>query len=102
MQLSFRKRKRGATVPASTLLELEPGEDGVLDRLDLPEDIARRLMELGFLPGHTVRVGRSAPGGDPRVFRIDGSEVALRLETAARLHLRRGEPPAPPCEDLCP
>jgi ferrous iron transport protein A len=74
---------------AKTLLELKQGEDGVLDRLDLPEDVSRRLMELGFLPGHVITPGLSAPGGDPRVFRVDGSEVALRSETAARLYLRR-------------
>jgi ferrous iron transport protein A len=71
-----------------TLLELKHGEDGVLDRLDLPEDVSRRLMELGFLPGQVITPGLSAPGGDPRVFRVDGSEVALRSETAARLFLR--------------
>ena len=64
------------------------GESGVLDRLDLPEDIARRLMELGFLPGHVIVPARSAPGGEPRVYRVDGSEVALRRETASRLILR--------------
>ena len=77
----------GAPAPR-TLAQLEEGESGVLDRLDLPEDIARRLMELGFLPGHIVVPARSAPGGNPRVYRVDGSEVALRRETAARLILR--------------
>ena len=62
----------------------------ILDRLDLPEDDARRLMELGFLPGHAITPGHSAPGGDPRVFRVDGSEVALRRDTARRLILRQG------------
>jgi ferrous iron transport protein A len=64
------------------------GERGILDRLDLPEDLARRLMELGFLPGHEVIPARRAPGGGPRVFRVDGSEVALRHDTAAKLFLR--------------
>lgn len=73
---------------ARTLAQLLEGEAGVLDRLDLPEDIARRLMELGFLPGHTIVPARSAPGGEPRVYRVDGSEVALRRETASRLILR--------------
>jgi ferrous iron transport protein A len=45
-------------------------------------------MELGFLPGHTVAVAGSAPGGDPRVFRIDGADIALRRETARHIHLR--------------
>lgn len=43
-------------------------------------------MVLGFLPGHRIEVGLCAPGGDPRVYRVDGSEVALRSETAARLY----------------
>ena len=73
---------------ARTLAQLREGEAGVLDRLDLPDDIARRLMELGFLPGHTIVPARSAPGGEPRVYRVDGSEVALRRETASRLILR--------------
>ena len=70
------------------LSQLERGETAILDRIDLPEDDARRLMELGFLPGHEVTRAHSAPGGDPRVFRVDGSEVALRRETACHLYLR--------------
>lgn len=89
MQVSFKKRSRERrTANAKNLTELRRGESGILDRLDLPEEDARRLMELGFLPGHAIVPGRSAPGGDPRVFRVDGSEVALRRETALRLILR--------------
>jgi len=78
-----------------SLAELGEGEQGILDRLELPEATARRLMELGFLPGHAVVAARSAPGGDPRVFRVDGAEVALRRETAAGLRLRPRVPPTP-------
>jgi ferrous iron transport protein A len=80
-------RKRAAC--PQTLADLPSGQRGVLDRLDLPDDLARRLMEMGFLPGHEVVPGRRAPGGGPRVFRVDGSEVALRDDTAARLYVRR-------------
>ena len=72
-----------------SLADLQTGQRCILDRLDLPESVARRLMELGFLPGNEVIPGRRAPGGGPRVFRVDGSEVALRTETAARLYIRR-------------
>jgi ferrous iron transport protein A len=78
---------------ARTLAQLPEGEAGVLDRLDLPDDIARRLMELGFLPGHIIVPARSAPGGEPRVYRVDGSEVALRRETASHLILRPSKGP---------
>ena len=73
------------------LTELKRGEQGVLERIDLPEDDARRLMEMGFLPGHTIIPAHAAPGGDPRVFRVDGSEVALRRETAIKMILRSPE-----------
>jgi ferrous iron transport protein A len=81
------------TAAVRTLAQLPEGEAGVLDRLELPDDIARRLMELGFLPGHIIVPARSAPGGEPRVYRVDGSEVALRRETASRLILRPSKPP---------
>ena len=92
MQLSFNKgaaRIAAAaplgTTPLRRLADLREGEAAILDSIDLPADFATRLMELGFLPGMSVTVARSAPGGDPRVFRVDGSEVALRRETAAQL-----------------
>ena len=72
----------------TTLMDLRRGDAGILDRIDLPGDDARRLMELGFLPGTRVTAGLSAPGGDPRVFQVDGSEIALRRETAKRLTVR--------------
>lgn len=85
MQLSVDKRRW------VTLADLLEGQQGVLDCLELPEDLARRLMELGFVPGHVVAAAKSAPGGDPRVFRVDGSEVALRRETARCLRVRLAE-----------
>ena len=87
-----RKKKSAAKTRgtgARTLADLSTGERCVLDRLDLPEDAARRLMELGFLPGNEVIPARRAPGRGPRVFRVDGSEVALRDDTASRLYIRR-------------
>ena len=61
----------------ATLVDLGRGEAAILDRIDLPVDEARRLMELGFLPGTMITAGLSAPGGDPRVFQVDGSEIAF-------------------------
>ncbi|MEP7355083.1 MAG: FeoA family protein [Acidobacteriota bacterium] len=75
------------------LTDLKQGETGVLDSIKLPTDDARRLMELGFVPGLSVTSAHSAPGGDPRVFRVDGSEIALRRETARQIQLRPGSGP---------
>ena len=72
-----------------TLKDLGKHEEAVLDSIDLPDRDARRFMELGFLPGSVVSAAGRSPFGAPRVYRVDGSEVALRRETAARLILRR-------------
>jgi len=74
--------------PTATLMDLRRGDSATLASIELPVDDARRLMELGFLPGTEITAGRSAPGGDPRVFRVDGSEIALRRETARLLKIR--------------
>lgn len=88
MQIRFKKRTRETAPGVRNLTALKRGESAILDRIDMPEEEARRLMEMGFLPGHTVTPAHSAPGGDPRVFQVDGSEIALRRETAVRLILR--------------
>lgn len=36
----------------------------------------------------SVTAAHCAPGGDPRVFRVDGSEIALRRDTAAQLLIK--------------
>jgi len=87
MQLSFKAAKRKPQ--AATLADLPSGSDAVIDRLDLPEDLAGRLMELGFIPGHPVTVAGNAPGGDPRIFRVEGAEIALRRETARHILIRK-------------
>ena len=75
------------------LTDLHRGDAAVLDHIDLPGEEARRLMELGFLPGTPITAGLSAPGGDPRVFQVDGSEVALRRDTARQLKVRLSRNP---------
>jgi ferrous iron transport protein A len=74
--------------PHTSLVDLRKGDAAILDRIDLPTEDARRLMELGFVPGTLITAGFSAPGGDPRVFQVDGSEIALRRDTARRLKVR--------------
>lgn len=77
----------------ATLVDLRRGDTAVLEGIYLPKDEGRRLMELGFLPGARITAGLSAPGGDPRVFQVDGSEIALRRETARRLKIRLEKAP---------
>ncbi len=86
LQLSGNKDK--PELPHASLFDLRKGDAAILDRIDLPTEDARRLMEMGFVPGMRITAGLSAPGGDPRVFQVDGSEIALRRDTARRLKVR--------------
>ena len=86
LQLSGNKEHPEA--PHASLMDLRKGDAAILEQIDLPTEDARRLMELGFVPGTRITAGNSAPGGDPRVFQVDGSEIALRRDTARRLKVR--------------
>jgi ferrous iron transport protein A len=88
LQISGNNEQSREALIQRSLADLGRGDAAILDRIDLPGEDARRLMELGFLPGTHITAGRSAPGGDPCVFQVDGSEVALRRETARRLQVR--------------
>jgi ferrous iron transport protein A len=59
-------------------------------------DCARRLEELGFMPGERVVVtARAWPGGDPLAVRVGVSRFALRGNEAACIRVvRSGEAPA--------
>jgi ferrous iron transport protein A len=68
--------------PPTTLSELSIGSCATLASFELPEEIQGQLMHLGFVPESRVLAVRRAPAGDPTVYCVDGTEVALRKETA--------------------
>jgi len=72
----------------TALSNAKVGSAGVVESIDLPDEVSHHLAHLGFLPGTSVEVLRRAPAGDPRVYRIDGVEVGLRNETARHIYLR--------------
>lgn len=67
------------------LSDLEPGETAVIEDVALPEEERQLLIQFGFFDGAEVRCSRRAPLGDPIVYLLDGSEIALRTETACRI-----------------
>jgi len=73
------------------LSDLEPGEAAVIEEVALPELEQQVLIRFGFFDGAEVRCSRRAPLGDPIVYSLDGSEVALRTETACRIFASTGE-----------
>ena len=82
----FRKNRRRVQ-KASALADLHVGDRAIVRDLKLDHSIAEHLMNLGFVPGLEVSVERSGPGGDPRVYRVEGTEVALRREVSRHIHV---------------
>jgi ferrous iron transport protein A len=73
------------------LSELGIGKMGIVEGLDLPDEVGHHLMHMGFIPEARVIVIRRAPAGDPTVYAIDGFEIALRRETARSIRVRSVE-----------
>jgi Fe2+ transport system protein FeoA len=76
------------TNSSHTLQDLAVGESGILEDFNMPQSIAEHLMNLGFVPGLEVFVARSGPGGNPRVYRVDGTDVALRRDLSRCIAVR--------------
>jgi Fe2+ transport system protein FeoA len=87
LKMIFNFAHKRASNCAASLFDLEEGCTAILSDIDLPEHVADQLMNLGFIPGLEVKVTRSGPGGDPRIYRVDGTEIALRRELAEQMHV---------------
>jgi len=83
----FGRRSRRRERDARALADLHVGESAILSELELAPPVAEHLMNLGFVPGLEVKVLRSGPGGDPRVYRVDGTEVAMRRDLSRHIHV---------------
>jgi len=58
--------------------ELRVGSRATVRKVGGARHIARRLMEMGLLPGTPVAVARRAPLGDPIELRIRGYSLSIR------------------------
>ena len=64
------------------LSDLQTGERAVIVRVNGHGSFRKRLIEMGFLHGKTVRVVLNAPLRDPIEYEIIGYKVSLRREEA--------------------
>lgn len=66
---------------------LKPGQTGRVTTLTGPESLRRRLLEIGFVPGSEVAYIMPTPFGDPLVFSLRGTSLALRRAEARCVHI---------------
>lgn len=87
LKMIFKMSNARATETAESvsLSELSQGKTAILGELHVENSVAEHLMNLGFIPGTEVTAAHSGPGGDPRVYRIERTEVALRRDLADRI-----------------
>ncbi|MFA6844656.1 MAG: ferrous iron transport protein A [Sphaerochaetaceae bacterium] len=72
-----------------TLALLPIGNSGVVEGVNAPKALKRRLMDMGFTRGIPVKVVKVAPLGDPLEVEIRGYNLCLRKEEAKIITLRQ-------------
>lgn len=60
---------------------MKVGKNAVIREFE-NDDIFLKLMEMGCIPGETVKVDQIAPLGDPISITIAGYHLSLRLDEA--------------------
>jgi Fe2+ transport system protein FeoA len=70
------------TLNDSSLAHLPVGVHARVISVTGSNAVARRLMEMGVVPGAPVRVIKTAPLGDPMEIRVRGYHLALRRTEA--------------------
>jgi ferrous iron transport protein A len=70
----------------NTIHTLKKGEKAIIKDFDI-DLIPLKLLEMGCLPGSLVELLQIAPFGDPLYLDINGSHVAIRIETAREIEV---------------
>jgi|TARA_B110000261_G_scaffold113147_1_gene126391 ferrous iron transport protein A len=74
----------------TTIASLHIGEIGYISEESLNE-IPLKLLEMGCLPGAEVELIQLAPLNDPLYICVNGSHLAIRKETAAKIQIIKAQ-----------
>lgn len=69
----------------TTLDQLREGQCARILRLDLRGAMRRRLLDFGMIEGTKIRCLRRSPAGDPVIYRVRGTMLALRRQDGSRI-----------------
>ena len=67
-----------------SVAQMKPGEVAIITAM-LDDHLSVKLMEMGCLPGASIRFNFCAPFGDPVCISVSGYELSLRLEEASAI-----------------
>lgn len=71
---------------AKNVAQMRPGEVAIVSGFT-DDELSVKLMEMGCLPGTTIRFNFTAPFGDPVCVSVAGYELSLRLEEASAISI---------------
>ena len=74
----------------TTIASLHIGELAYISEESLNE-IPLKLLEMGCLPGAEVELIQIAPLNDPLYICVNGSHLAIRKETAAKIQIIKAQ-----------
>ena len=69
----------------TTLDQLHEGQCASILSLLLRGAMRRRLLDFGMIEGTTVRCLRKSPSGDPVIYLVRGTMLALRRQDSRRI-----------------
>lgn len=69
-------------VKSRTVADMRAGETAFIVGFS-DEQIAVKLLEMGFLPGTSIRFNFTAPLGDPVCVSVSGYDLSLRVDEAS-------------------
>jgi ferrous iron transport protein A len=72
-----------------SLSNLHDGETGIIISMENCGELKRRLMDLGFIEGTTVRCLYRSPAGNPVAYMVRGTVIALRKDDSTKIIIHR-------------
>jgi ferrous iron transport protein A len=73
-------------VKIKSVADMINGETAIISGFT-DDQLAVKLLEMGFLPGTAVRFNFTAPLGDPVCVSVLGYDLSLRLEEASTISI---------------
>ncbi len=89
--MSRRRNQKNVDEARGSLAGLARGSTARVVRVKGRGAVARRLMEMGLVPGAPVRFVRFAPLGDPIQVRVRNYHLALRRNEAQAILVLAGQ-----------
>jgi len=72
---------------AANLTDVPLGGRAVVGRIAATGELKRRILEMGVLPGVSLKLERRGPMGEPLVVAVRGHRVSLRRAEAEQVEV---------------